>query len=89
MQVKVRLWLTEMGFWKHLVSDWNSLIDSGHDNEAIILIQMSLGLFTQGTINNNSSLVQVICWRQIGNKSLPAPVMTHFIDAYMLSLKSK
>ena len=31
-------------------------------------------------INKESALIQVTAWRLIGNKPLPEPTMTHFID---------
>ena len=48
-----------------------------------ILIQISLKFTPKGPIDNNTALVQVIAWRQTGNKSLPEPMMTQFTDAYM------
>ena len=48
-----------------------------------ILIQMSLKLVPRGPIDNKSSLVQVIVWRQTGEKPLPEPVMAQFTDTYM------
>ena len=47
-----------------------------------ILIQISLKFTPKGPIDNNTALVQVIAWRQTGNKSLPEPMMTQFTDAY-------
>ena len=39
-----------------------------------------------GLIDNKSALVQVIAWRRTGDKPLPEPMMTKFIDAYMRHL---
>ena len=37
----------------------------------------------QDRINYKSTMVQVMAWRQTGNKPLPEPIMTQFIDAYI------
>ena len=34
-------------------------------------------------IDNIPALVQVMTWRRTGDKSIPGPMMTQFIDAYM------
>ena len=34
-------------------------------------------------IDNKSALVQVMAWRRTGDKPLPEPILTQFIDAYM------
>ena len=34
-------------------------------------------------IDNQPALVQVMTWGRTGNKPLPEPLMTQFIDAYM------
>ena len=34
-------------------------------------------------IDKKSALVQLMAWRQTGDKLLPEPTMTMFIDAYM------
>ena len=40
--------------------------------------------FVPGTwFDNTPALVQVIAWRRTGDKPLPEPMMTWFIDAYM------
>ena len=38
----------------------------------------------EGLIDNKSALVQVMAWRQIGDKPLPEPMMTQFTDVCML-----
>ena len=48
-----------------------------------IPIQMSLIYVFTIQIDNNPVLVQVMAWRRTGDKPLPGPVMTQFIDAYM------
>ena len=48
-----------------------------------IPIQMSLKYVFTIQIDNNPVLVQVMAWRRTGDKPLPGPVMTQFIDAYM------
>ena len=35
-------------------------------------------------IDNKSTLIQVMAWRQTGYKPLPEPMLTHFTDKYML-----
>ena len=48
-----------------------------------ILIQISLKYVPRSPIDNKSALVQVMAWRRSGDKPLPEPMMTQFIDAYM------
>ena len=48
-----------------------------------IPIQNSLKYVLRSPIDNKSSLVQVMAWRRTGDKTLPGPMMTQFIDAYM------
>ena len=48
-----------------------------------ISIQISLKFVPNGPIDNKSALVQVIAWRRTGDKPLPEPMLTQFIDAYM------
>ena len=48
-----------------------------------IQIQISLNFVPKSPIDNKSTLVQVMAWRQIGDKPLPEPMMTQFTDAYM------
>ena len=49
-----------------------------------IPIQISLTLVPRSPIDNKSTFVQVMAWHRTGNKPLPEPMMTQFIDAYML-----
>ena len=48
-----------------------------------ILIKISLKFVLKGQIDNNSALVQIMAWRQSGDKPLSEPMLTEFIDAYM------
>ena len=47
-----------------------------------ILIQISLKYVPKSQINSKPELVQVMAWCRTGNKPLPEPMMTQFIDAY-------
>ena len=49
-----------------------------------ILIQISLKFVSRNPIDNKPALVQVMAWRQIGDKPLPEPMMAQFTDAYMM-----
>ena len=48
-----------------------------------ILIKISLKFVPKGTIGNNPTLVSIMAWRRIGDKSLSEPMLTRFPDAYM------
>ena len=48
-----------------------------------ISIGISLKFVLNGPIDNKSTLVQVMAWRQTGDKSLPEPMLTQFTDAFM------
>ena len=48
-----------------------------------IPIQISLKYVPKSPIGNKSALVQGMAWRRTGDKPLPEPMMTQFIDAYM------
>ena len=48
-----------------------------------IQIQISLKYVHRSPIDNKQVLVQVMAWRRTGDKPLPGPMMTQFIDAYM------
>ena len=48
-----------------------------------ILIKISLKFVPKGPIDNNSALVKIMTWHQIGNKPLSEPMLTRFTDAYM------
>ena len=48
-----------------------------------ILIQISLKYVPRSPIDNKPVLVQVMAWCRTGDKPLPGPMMTQFIDAYM------
>ena len=49
---------------------------------AYILIQMSL-FVPKGQVDNKSALVQVITWRQTGDKPLPESMQKSFTGVYM------
>ena len=46
-----------------------------------ISIQIALNFFPYGPIDTKSTLVQVMAWRQTGDKPLPETMMTQFSDA--------
>ena len=48
-----------------------------------ILIKISLKYVPRSPINNKPAWVQVMAWWRTGDKPLPGPMMTQFIDAYM------
>ena len=48
-----------------------------------IQIQIELKYVPQSPIDNKPALVQVMAWRRTGDKPLPGPMVTQFIDAYM------
>ena len=48
-----------------------------------IPIRISLKYVPRSPIDNKAALVQVMAWRRTGDKPLPEPMMTQFIDAYM------
>ena len=48
-----------------------------------ILIPISFKVVPKGAIDNKLALVQVVAWRQTGDKPLPEPMLTQFNDAYM------
>ena len=48
-----------------------------------IPIQISLKFVPMDPIDNKPTLIQVMAWRLTGDKPLPEPVLTQFIDAYM------
>ena len=48
--------------------------------------EMSLKLVPNSPIDNKLALVQAMAWRRTGDKPLPEPMMTQFIDAYMRHL---
>ena len=47
------------------------------------IIQISLKYVPMGPINNNPALVQIMAWRQRGDKPLSEPVMVYFGNAYI------
>ena len=46
-------------------------------------LEISLKYVPRSLIANKAALVQVIPWCRTGDKPLPGPVMSQFIDAYM------
>ena len=52
-----------------------------NENEKIP-IQIPLKIVPMGPIDNKPALVQVMAWRQTGDKPLPEPVIAQFADAY-------
>ena len=51
-----------------------------------ILIQISLKFVRNGQIENKSALVQVMAWRQTGDKPLPELMLIHSTHKYMQHL---
>ena len=50
---------------------------------SFFLIQISLKFVPKGPIYYNLAFVEVIAWRQIGDKPLSEPMLTQLTDAYM------
>ena len=48
-----------------------------------ILSKISLKFVLKGPIDNKPALVQVMAWCQTGDKPLPEPMLTQYIDAFM------
>ena len=48
-----------------------------------IRVYISLKFVSRDLIDDKSALVQVMAWRQTGDKPSPEPMMTQFTDAYM------
>ena len=48
-----------------------------------ISTRISLKIFPWGLIDNTYALVQIMAWRQTGDKPLSDPMVGQFIDAYM------
>ena len=65
----------------HFADDIFSCIFVNEKN--CILIKISLKFVPEGPTDNNPAFVQIMAWRQIGNKPLFEQVLTWFIDAYM------
>ena len=47
-----------------------------------LAIQISLKFVPTSPIDNTPALVQVMAWRQTGDKPLSEPMLTRFTDAY-------
>ena len=54
-------------------------------SKAFSWIQIPLKFVPTSPIVNKPALVQVMAWRQTGDKPLPELMLTQFIDAYMRS----
>ena len=63
-----------------ILADDNLILLNGNDS---IPIWISLKFFPRSPIDNRPALVQVMAWRQAGNKQLPDLMLTQFTDAYM------
>ena len=48
-----------------------------------IPIRFSLKFVPRSPIDNKPAFVRVMAWRRTGDKPLPEPMLTQFIDAYM------
>ena len=48
-----------------------------------IPIHISLKYVPMSPFDNESALVQVMAWHRTGDKPLPGPMTTQFMDAYM------
>ena len=46
-------------------------------------IKISLKFVPKGSINNIPALVQIMAWRQSGDKPLSEPMLNQFTNAYM------
>ena len=51
-----------------------------------ILIQISLKFVPKSPIDNKPALVQVMAWRQTGDKPLPEPMMTQCTNAQHIGI---
>ena len=61
------------GIFKHI---------SYHEN-VWISIKISLNFVPNDPIDSKPALIRVMAWHRPGNKPLPGPMMTQFIDTYM------
>ena len=48
-----------------------------------ILMQFALSFVPKGPIDNKTALVQLMAWRQTGDKPLSEPMLNQSIDAYL------
>ena len=72
---------------------WINSLSPGRNNDIFkcifmnemfcISIQISLKFVPKGTIDNKLALIQVMAWRQTGDKPFPEPMLTQFTDTYM------
>ena len=52
-------------------------------DNSCISIKIALKSVRKGSVDGKRSLVQVMAWCRIGNKPLPEPMVTQFIEAYV------
>ena len=50
-------------------------------NDVDIIMQISLKFGSKGSNDNNSALIEIMAWHRIGDKPLPEPMMSEFMDA--------
>ena len=78
--------------WKtstHLSQYSQIAITMAVDSQATqILIPISLNFVSEGPINKKPTLVQIMAWRQTGDKPLSEPMMTTFTNTYIHHLAS-
>ena len=53
------------------------------DESFVFWFEFNWSLFPGVQLTNKSALLQVMAWRQTGDKLLPEPMLTQFSDAYM------
>ena len=88
--LEVRKTKTTMGFHIQLIFPWTKWPPFRRRCNCIlmnekfcIMIWVSRKFVPKCTIVRKSALVQVMAWRQTGNKPLPEPTLTQFTDTYM------
>ena len=69
------LWIKWPPFWQMPFSNAYS---------CMMKFEFSLKFVLKGPIDNNHALIEIMAWCCIGNKTLSAPMLTQFTDAYML-----
>ena len=67
--------------WRHIADDIFLCIFLKENNR--IPIQKLLKYVLGGPIDNKPAPVQIMAWRRTGDKPLPEPMLTQFVDAYM------
>ena len=68
-----------------LQSDFKSIFSDAFSwmKNVVFWYKTSLKFVPKGPVDNNPALVQMMAWRQIGDKPLSEPMLTRFTDAYM------